>query len=62
SVNVFTYPEVNPTIGGSATYCPGGNTTLDAGSEYVAWEWSTGEMTQTIQFAMETTISVTVTD
>ena len=62
SVNVFTYPDVNPTIGGSATYCPGGNTTLDAGSEYVAWEWSTGEMTQTIQFAMETIISVTVTD
>ena len=62
SVNVFTYPEVNPTIGGSTTYCPGGNTTLDAGGEYIAWEWSTGEMTQTIQFAMETTVSVTVTD
>ncbi len=62
SLNVFTYPEVNPTIGGSTTYCPGGNTTLDAGSEYTAWEWSTGEMTQTIQFAMETTVSVTVTD
>ena len=62
SVNVFTYPDVNPTIGGSTTYCPGGNTTLDAGSEYIAWEWSTGEMTQTIQFAMETTVSVTVTD
>ena len=62
SVNVFTYPDVNPTIGGSSTYCPGGNTTLDAGGEYVAWEWSTGEETQTIQFALEMTVSVTVTD
>lgn len=62
AINVFTYPEVNPTIGGSTSFCPGGNTTLDGGSTYVAWEWSTGEMTQTIQFDQETTVSLTVTD
>ncbi len=62
AINVFMYPEVDPSIGGSTTYCPGGNTTLDGGSQYVQWEWSTGEMTQTIQFAEETLVTLTVTD
>jgi len=62
AINVFMYPEVNPNIGGSTTYCPGGNTTLDGGPQYIAWEWSTGEITQTIQYSQETIVTLQVTD
>lgn len=52
-------PEV--TIDGMAGFCPGDSTMLDAG-DFAAHEWSTGDLTQTIQVMESDTYQVTVTD
>ncbi len=58
SVTQNTSPT--PTIGGSLTYCTGGNTTLGAGS-YTSYLWLNAAATQTIS-ATAGIYTVTVTD
>ena len=41
SVDVFTYTM--PDLGGNKEECEGGEIRLDGGSEFVVWEWSTGD-------------------
>ncbi len=54
--------SLTPTITGIAEFCEGGNSILDAGSGYTQYEWSTGEMTQTITVEDGNTYTVIVTD
>ena len=42
-------PSLSPSILGDLTICEGESTILDAGAAFDTWEWSTGDMTQTIE-------------
>ncbi len=61
-VVVTENPLPTPTITGSLTFCTGNSTTLDAGSGYISYLWSTGDITPTITVTVAGTYSVTVTD
>ena len=58
-VEVSESPEVS--ISGLPQFCEGDSTTLDAGT-FVSYEWSTGEMTQTIDVDAADTYDVTVSN
>ncbi|MEM9819679.1 MAG: DUF642 domain-containing protein [Bacteroidota bacterium] len=60
SVVVNDNPE--PSIAGSATFCIGTSTILDAGAGYSSYEWSNGTQTQTNEVAIAGTYELTVTD
>jgi hypothetical protein len=64
SATVSTTINLNPvvTIGGSTTYCIGGFTTLDAGTGYMNYTWSTSETSQTIIVSSPGDYSVDVID
>lgn len=49
-------------IGGSASFCPGGFATLNAGADYAAYEWSTGSGASSIEVDQEGLYTLTVTD
>ncbi len=55
-------PLPTPTITGNTSFCFGDSTTLDAGSGYTNYLWSTAAISQTITTATAGTFSVTVTD
>ncbi len=61
SVDVIIDDVLNPTISGELGVCEGGMTTLDVGSTFATYIWSTGEITSTIDVGIGT-YSVTVTD
>ncbi|MDX1478919.1 MAG: hypothetical protein R3301_14500, partial [Saprospiraceae bacterium] len=51
-----------PNITGSATFCTGSQTTLDAGGNYASYSWTGGSTGQTLVVTSSGTYSVTVTD
>ncbi len=53
-------PTVTPS--GPVALCPGGKVTLDAGSGYTTYHWSTGESTRTIEVSAGGSYTVTVSD
>lgn len=61
SINVTVYPQPSPDITGDSQICPGGSTTLNAGS-FDSYAWSTGATTQTINVSTIGLYQVTVTD
>jgi len=62
SVNITVYAAPNVTLGPNQTICDGDIITLDAGSGYASYNWSTSATTQTIQVSTAGTYSVTVTN
>lgn len=61
-VQVTQHPLPNVQIGGSASFCVGGFTTLNAGNGFAQYLWSNGSTTPTIQVSQPGVVSVTVTD
>lgn len=61
AVTVTVVNDPTPTITGVFEVCPGASTTVDAGSGYALYEWSTTETTQTIDISVAGDYTVTVT-
>lgn len=55
-------PAPHPVITGNLDICLGGSTTLDAGSSYAGYNWSSGPTSQTISVGTANSFTVTVTD
>lgn len=63
TINVTVNPTPNAQINGASEYCQGYSSTLNAGSGYSQYSWSTGENTQTINVTdADNPITVTVTN
>jgi large repetitive protein len=60
TVNPLPTPTITPS--GPTTFCQGGSVTLNAGSGYLLYSWSTGAITQSINVTTSGTYNVTVTD
>ena len=61
-VTVTEEEFLSPSIVGDKEFCFGGSTTLDAGSAFSNWVWSTGDVTQTLDVSSPGLYSVTVSD
>lgn len=61
-VTVTVSTNLTPVITGPTTLCSGNPGTLDAGSGYDSYLWSTGDATQTITITTSGTYSVTVSN
>jgi gliding motility-associated-like protein len=62
SIQIIENPLPNVAIGGSASFCTSGFTTLNAGNTYDAYAWSNGDTTFSTQVNQAATYSLTVTD
>ncbi|MEM8906535.1 MAG: gliding motility-associated C-terminal domain-containing protein [Bacteroidota bacterium] len=62
SVEVVINPNPDPVIAGSATFCIGSTTILDAGSSYASYLWSDGSVSSTLEIAEAGTYAVTVSN
>ncbi|KKP52785.1 MAG: PKD domain containing protein [candidate division TM6 bacterium GW2011_GWF2_33_332] len=61
-VTVTQNTGLSPSISGTLNICPGNTTTLNAGSGYALYYWSTTDVSQTIDVVVAGTYSVTVSD
>lgn len=62
SVTIIESTSLSPVITGGNAFCENGNTSLNAGSGFATYEWSTGATTQNLFVNSAGTYSVTVTD
>jgi gliding motility-associated-like protein len=62
SLDVIENSSLTPVILGDLNFCDGDNSILDAGSGYQTYEWSNGEITQTITVTQNGNYEVLVTD
>ncbi len=62
SVIIVANPTPNPVITGHDTICSGSFASLDAGSGYSSYLWSTGAITENIHETMPGTYTVTVSN
>jgi gliding motility-associated-like protein len=62
TITVAQGNNLNPSITGILTICPGVSTTLDAGSGYANYNWSNGGTAQTITVSTGGTYTVTVSN
>ncbi len=62
AVNVTEDASLNPSITGSAIFCQGESTELDAGAGFVNYQWSTTETNQSITVSSAGIYEVTVSD
>jgi trimeric autotransporter adhesin len=54
--------QLTPTITGASSFCQGSSTTLDAGTGYNTYSWSSGSSSQTLSANTAGTYTVTVTN
>lgn len=59
AVTIAIEPPVNFDLGPATGFCPGQSLTLDAGTAFASYQWSTGATTQTITVNTPGTYSVT---
>ena len=64
ATEVIVNPDPTPSISasGALAFCDGGDVSLDAGSGYVSYNWSNGDMNQSITVSSSGTYTVTVED
>ena len=61
-VDIIDDIVITPEITGALNFCPGTTTSLDVGTNYVSYSWSSGEDSQTIDVGNSGPYSVTVVD
>lgn len=61
-VDITEDTELSPIVSGPLEYCENASTTLDVGSAYATYQWSTNEVTSTIEVSQPGDYAVTVID
>ena len=62
SITIGVFPNPSPVISGTLSFCGGTGTTLNAGTGYSSYLWSTNATTQIINVSTVATFMVTVTN